>query len=336
MLDGDVGEWPLIHRAYPKVWENPSVPNAEIYGVRDNVSGDLYFAITRVDAGTIQQTTTIFLDTDQSSNAATTHGLSESEYYVDFVDDALGLPVPHLYKTSPWAWLGPIEHALSTDQKVVEMVVSATITEGAESINYFVDLNDSLFFPTFFSSPWFVAGFFNLPEPIGDKSSKLVAIVYSRESEEVFFGGDDVNKYIYRKLYASFQHQVMMSGIPFNLIYMDELKELENCIKYSALVFPYAAYVQGSDRNIIADNLRLAVHHYQVSVIAGDNFLTNVAGPDVTPFANPYSAMWEILGITIVGYGAGDFVVEAANAGHPRHGWILGRRGDPSIQSGIL
>ena len=321
VLDGDVSEWSILHRSYPKVWELPTInPNFEIFGMHDKTEATYYFAIKRTDAGTIAAKTTIYLDTDQSTSSATSHGLSESEFYIDFVDDGTGVPVPHLYNPNPWAWLGQLQHSFSADKKTVEIAVPEALIGGAATgdIDFLVDVNDAKYFPVFFGAPWYTATSYELPLRTADPNSKRVAIVFSPESEKTIFGGGEVNKYIYGQLYASIQHQCMMAGLPYDLIYINELKNLEKIVNYDALVFAYNAFAQESDYDMILRNIRLAVHHYGIGIVTGDNFLTDLASANANvTLENPYKAMWEVFGLTINGYGSGNLTITAVDSTHP-------------------
>lgn len=316
-----MSDWPLLYRTYPKIWESPSLdPNFNIFGQRDEATSSYYFAIQRTDDGVIGAATTLFLDLDQSSSSSTTGALTASEYFIDFVSDATtGAVVPYLYTANPYSLLGPVTHSFDSSQKVIEIALPfADVGGDAGPIDFFVDVNDALFFPSFFGADWYVAtSYSDLPARTVDPANKRIALVFNPESELELFGGGEVNSYIYRQLYASFQHQLMMAGLPYDLIYMEELKDLATIVKYDALLFPYSAYVLGSDHPIIAKNLRLAVHHYGIGIVAGDNFLTDLSGTNPVPLAQPYQAMWEILGINIIGFGAGDFKAEATGTSHP-------------------
>ena len=336
VLDGNLDDWSLLYRVHPPIWEHSKSYDFGIYGMHDAQSKQYYFALERTDNGTIEASTTIYLDTNRSSfSNGAHHGMAVTEYYIDFVNhhDKEATLIPHLYKAKPWAWLGPIDHSYHADQKVVEIAIPASAIDSIGDIFFFVDINDAFSFPNLFSAPWYTAtSFENLPPQHSSSTAReyndstsgtggnniRVALFFSRESEAAFYGGGQ--EYTYRQLYASMQHQLFMAGLPYDLLYVEELADLETILRYNALVFPYNDALPELGHENVLRNLKVAVHNYGIGLIVGDKLFTQVgaaSNPSLLQLSNPYRIMWELLGVTVSGYGAGDFTVKASNVNHP-------------------
>jgi hypothetical protein len=114
----------------------------------------------------------------------------------------------------------------------------------------------------------------------------------------------------------SLQHQSMMAGIPFDLISESDLTDISNIVNYDVLVFPFHMYVSDEIRESIHDTLYKAVYHYNIGIIAADNFLTNDQNGSALP-GDSYRYMKQLLGIgRIGGSGPVDMSVSASSGDH--------------------
>jgi hypothetical protein len=310
----DEDEWSLVDRMHPKPWEDTSyLPDFEIYGAYDGHNSTYYFAL-KTDGTEIGLQTAFYFNVDQSGPP----GIDQSEYFVNFVNVPEGTVTPYLYD-SDGNFIGPVEYTFSADNTTIELAVaSSAVGNVTNDLNVLVRVSNgttSLFFPQFFDLPPLELKARDLPPRTSEESSKRVAIVFSEESANNYFGG--TGAYPYSQLYASMQHQAMMAGVPYDLLYVDELKTITNLVNYDAIVFPYNANVKQEDRDLLASNLRDAVYHYKIGIItSGDWFTNKEDGMAFDPGA--YQVMQEVLGVTIKGFrGPENFTVTAETTSHP-------------------
>lgn len=105
-----------------------------------------------------------------------------------------------------------------------------------------------------------------------------IGIVYADLSARRLYDG--FGEKDYAQLYAAVQHQAMMAGVPYDLLYETDLLTLTNIIQYDALIMPHFYYVTGTLASTIGQNLETASADYGVGMIAADLFMTfNEAGP---------------------------------------------------------
>ncbi|MEM8829159.1 MAG: hypothetical protein AAGE96_07360 [Cyanobacteria bacterium P01_G01_bin.19] len=135
-------------------------------------------------------------------------------------------------------------------------------------------------------------------------SSKKVGIVYSQTTANQFFGLDDVaaNQTAYSQLYMSVQEEVMMSGVPFDLLTEEDLKDINNLVDYDTLIFPSIRNVQQSDLQQIQDTLTDAVYKYNIGIVTAGDFMTNSETGDVLA-GDPYFRMKSLLGLQPEAFG---------------------------------
>lgn len=109
-----------------------------------------------------------------------------------------------------------------------------------------------------------------------------------------------------------------MAGIPRDLIFVEDLLDLENIINYDALIFPYNANANLADSPAIIDNLYDAVSLYGIGIITSGDWFTNDEHGSVLNSAAPYLTMQRLLGVTILGQDSGaSYSVTASAVDNP-------------------
>ena len=115
----------------------------------------------------------------------------------------------------------------------------------------------------------------------------------------------------------SVQTQVMMSGVPYDLLSEADLSDLNKIINYDSLIFPYMPAVADENYAKIKQNLSLAVQHYNIGIITAGNFLTNKENGDSLA-GDAYLSMKNLLGVSrIDGAGPVNIEVNTSSNAHP-------------------
>jgi hypothetical protein len=291
----------------------------EVYGSYDIQDQDqdatYYFALKTNTINTIDKYTTFWMNTDgDPTTGKHVYGSVGADYFVEFLSleqEAYALK-PFLYTDGGVFVSGPLEHAFSADRRTVEFaVLAADINDTNIDIDIFMDINNADFLPKWYSMPPYTIKARQLP-PRTDEKNKRVAVVFSSTTSMKFF-----SRKAYSQLYASMQHQVMMAGIPYDLIHVEDLTILENIMNYDALIFPYNANVQSALLDSIVSNLHDAVYHYGIGIITADNWFTNDEnGTAIRPSA--YQTMTQVLGLRRLGGGSSsNYSVKAITDSHP-------------------
>ncbi len=164
-LDGSLADWTAADRL-----ELPgsSVAGYELYG---KFTGDSYVFALKADAGQIGAGTTFWLNTDQ--NKATGHQIwgwaGGAEYNVNFTNK------PNLYTGGEGQTLvsNALQYSYSADKGIVEFAVSAAQLAGTKALDVLVDVNDSVYLPTDYSSYTYSVAAPVAPGPapvVGDKT----------------------------------------------------------------------------------------------------------------------------------------------------------------------
>lgn len=144
-LDGALADWTAADRL-----EVPGsgVAGYELYG---RYTGDSYVFALKADAGQIGAGTTFWLNTDQ--NKATGHQIwgfaGGAEYNVNFTNK------PILYAGAEGQTLinNALQYSFSADKGIVEFAVAASQLAGApQALDVLVDVNDTVYLPTDYSS----------------------------------------------------------------------------------------------------------------------------------------------------------------------------------------
>jgi Ca2+-binding RTX toxin-like protein/peptidoglycan/xylan/chitin deacetylase (PgdA/CDA1 family) len=165
-LDGTLGDWSAADRL-----EVPGsgVAGYELYG---KYTGDSYVFALKSTTGQIGAGTTFWLNTDQ--NTATGYKVwgwaGGAEYNVNFTSK------PGLYTGAEGQTLvnGALQYAYSADKGIVEFAVAAAQLSGApKAVDVLVDVNNSVYLPTDYSSYVYTVAAPAAPGPapvVGDKT----------------------------------------------------------------------------------------------------------------------------------------------------------------------
>lgn len=310
--------------------DQPPGLGVQVFGKYDSASQIYYLALKAPDGEVIGFRTTLWLDTDR--DRAT--GYLGADYGIQVYSDLK----PYLYEGTSLDYLGAIDsYALSTDRRLLELAVPAAALglTSAQSIDLFGNIADDpidstspstsewLYFPTVWDS-----GRYELPGtptvyPERTDPSKRVGMVFCEASQARFWASDagnqtDTQRKAYSQLYMALQHQVMMAGIPFDLLPVSALRDVASIVDYDALVLPYCANVATDDLDAIARTLYQGVYHYHIGLITADDLLTNDASGAAFS-GDAYARMAQLTGLTREGGGGPATSVEvfAANASHP-------------------
>lgn len=310
-IDGQLNDWMPYERL--DLVSSAVVQGYELYGrYEDNA---YKFALHRIQ-GDIGVGTTVWLNTDQNVDTGyqifgVTGG---AEFNVNFHSDNK----PYLYTGAAAESFvtGPLEHIIISDGQggtIVEFVIPEEQlgSPSASSINLVLDINNTVFLPSSYNdNNQYILNKETLPTQ--NKQGKRVGIVYSETSKNHFWGAK-----AYSQLFMSVQTQVMMSGVPYDLLSEADLTDLSKIVNYDSLIFPYMPAVADSAHSKIKQNLSLAVQHYNIGIITAGNFLTNKENGDSVA-GDAYLSMRSLLGVTrIAGAGPVDIEVNTSNNAHP-------------------
>jgi len=145
--------------------------------------------------------------------------------------------------------------------------------------------------------------------PVPLKERRL-AIVYSENSAANYF-----DEFAFGQLYTAMQHQAMQSGMPYDLLTEADLENANNLLEYDALIIPLLSHVDRDSRDQILNAL-LTAQNNGTAIITASEFLTY--DQNNQPFANAYSGMIDILGLTPKSYLVGEqTTLKIANNTHP-------------------
>lgn len=199
---------------------------------------------------------------------------------------------------------------LGQDQKTIEISLPKNLVGNAARLDIFADVNDQHYIPGVYAN--------NKPLVLVDTSASQhadaplmkIAIVYSESTAAKFF-----STMAYSQLFMAAQSQAMAAGIPFDVISEADLTDLGTLSQYDALVFP-------SFRNVpdnyaaITETLTRLIYDYDVSLIAGGNFMTNDKDGNALP-GNSYERMDLLFGVHRTGGDSGAITVATTASGHP-------------------
>ena len=311
IIDGNLSDWATKNRLdfLPGLGQT----GYEVYG---KLEGDNYILAIQSDGTAIAANTTVWLNTDRDSDTGfqvfgSTLG---AEYNVNFFFDN----APYLYTGAAGENFvgGGLNYSYSSDRTIVELAIPANHIGGASpAIDLAIDINDRVFLPGDFSSQNYTI-FADKDLPIRTDESKKVAIVYSQTTASQFFGLDDVeiNRTAYNQLFMSVQEEVMMSGVPFDLLDESDLKDINNLVNYDSLIFPSIRHVQQSELQQIQDTLTDAVYKYNIGIITAGDFITNSETGEALE-GDPYFRMKTLLGLQPEAFGTGKVTLTAQNNG---------------------
>lgn len=309
-LDGNLSDWTVNNRL--DFLTGTGQPGYEIYG---QLVGDNYVFAIKSDSTAIASGTTVWLNTDRDTDTGyqvfgSTVG---AEYNVNFFTDN----APYLYTGAAGQnFISSLNYAYNSDRTIVEFAVPASqVGNLTQAIDVVIDVNDNVFLPgNFGAQNYTVFGDKNLPERTDP--SKKVGIVFSQTTADQFFGLSDLatNQTAYSQLYMSVQEEVMMSGVPFDLLTEDDLKDINNLVNYDTLIFPGIRNIKQADVQQIQDTLTDAVYQYNIGIVAAGDFMTNDENGDPID-GDPYSRMKSLLGLAPKAFGTSQVSLTASDAG---------------------
>jgi serralysin len=308
-IDGNLSDWTINERL--DFLPGTGQLGYEVYG---KLEGDNYIFALKSDGTAIGAETTVWLNTDRNSSTGyqvfgSTVG---AEYNINFSTDN----TPYLYTGAAGQNLvsGGLNHSYSNNRQVVEFAIPVSLFGNKPpSINVTIDVNNQVFLPgNFGTQNYNVFGDKNLPTRTD--TSKKVGIVFSQTTADQFFGLPDAatNQTAYSQLFMSVQEEVMMSGVPFDLLTEADLKDINKLVNYDTLIFPSIRNVQQADVQQIQDTLTDAVYKYNIGIVTAGDFMTN-SETGASLAGDPYSRMKSLLGLQPKAFGSGNVSLTAVN-----------------------
>ncbi|MGD1918348.1 MAG: polysaccharide deacetylase [Pleurocapsa sp.] len=308
-IDGNLSDWTTNERL--DFLPGTGQVDYEVYG---KLQGDSYIFAIQSDGTAIGAGTTVWLNTDRDSN--TGHQVFGSTVGAEYNVNFYTYNTTYLYTGAAGENFvnGGLNYSYSNNNQTIEFAVPvALLGSNPQSVDVVIDVNDQVFLPgNFGAQNYTIFADKNLPERTDD--SKKVGIVFSQTTADQFFGLSDVaaNQTAYAQLFMSVQEEVMMSGVPFDLLTEDDLKDINNLVNYDTLVFPSIRNVQQSDVQQIQDTLTDAVYQYNIGIVAAGDFMTNSETGGLLE-GDPYSRMKSLLGLQPEAFGTGNVSLTAEN-----------------------
>ena len=312
-LDGNLSDWTESNRLdfLPGLGQ----PGYEVYG---KIAGDAYVFAIKSDGTVIGSGTTVWLNTDQdASTGYQIFGFAGgAEYNINFFTDNQ----PYLYTGAAGENFvpGALDHAYDANQQVVEFAVSLDqLNDATPGVDLLIDVNNQVFLPGNYATQKYSIEADN-PLPPRTDFSKKVGIVFSQTTANQFFGlpDQDTNQTAYSQLFMSVQDEVMMAGIPFDLLTEEDLKDINKLVNYDTLIFPSIRNVKQADLQTIQDTLTDAVYKYNIGIIAAGDFMTNDETGAVHA-GDPYYRMKTLLGVQPTAFGTSSVSLTAENTTNP-------------------
>ncbi|NJR41109.1 MAG: polysaccharide deacetylase, partial [Leptolyngbyaceae cyanobacterium CSU_1_4] len=314
-LDGNLSDWSAGDRL--DYLPGTAQPSYESYG---KYAGNAFVFSIKAPAGsTIDQNTTIWLDSDRDSNtgyqifqpSGASTGFGGVEFQINIDPDGKA----YLYRATGTSSLQrvsntPLSSAFDSTKQTWEVAVSTDLLGSTpQAINVYKDVNNNTFLPGDYTLNSYTV-FANKVLPTRSDTSKKIGIVYSDTSASKYF-----NKTAYSQLFMSVQDEAIMAGIPFDLLTESDLKDLNKLVNYDTLVFPSFQNVKKTDLQTIQDNLTDAVYRYGISLVTAGNFMTN----DETGAAlsDSYSRMKTLLNLQPTAFGSSSVSLQASNVPQP-------------------
>lgn len=304
-LDGSLSDW----AAGDQIDRFSSVAGYDIYAKA--TGGSYVFALKAPVA--IGAGTTAWFNTDQ--NVATGYKIygeaGGAEFNVNF--DSTGTPFLYTGNAGATRVSGAsVSFGYSADRTVVEFAVPNTAIGSSRVVGTLWDVNnnDAAVLPGDYWGPQYdVIDASGLPARTD--FSKKIGIVYSETSANKYF-----DKMAYSQLFMAAQNQAAMAGVEYEILTESDLTTLSKLVNFDALLFPNFTYVQSSQIGAIETNLKLAVEHYKIGLIASGDFMTNNQSGASLP-VDPYERMETLFDVQPVGGGWPADVTVTANNAHP-------------------
>ncbi|MGB3292621.1 MAG: polysaccharide deacetylase family protein [Phormidesmis sp.] len=313
-LDGNLSDWAGRDRL-----DRPgtSVAGYEVYGKYVGSEAAYMFAIKAPTGVAIGENSTIWLDTDRNTSSGySIFGVTGAEYQINIDPDGKA----YLYRATSSTGLErvsntPLAYQFDNNRQILEVAVPTALVGGAApAVDVYADVNNQIFLPGNYANSYTL--FADQTWPTRTDTSKKVAIVYSETTAKDFFGlAEELNKTAYSQLFMSVQDEVMMAGLPFDLLHEADLKDLSKLVNYDALIFPSMRNVNSADLQAIEDALTQAVYQYGISLIVAGDFMTNSETGAVLPDA--YSRMNTLLGLGPTAFGTGAVSLRPTDVSQP-------------------
>ncbi len=312
-LDGNLSDWSVNDRLDFLLGTGQA--GYEVYG---KLVGDNYLFALKSDSMAIGAGTTVWLNTDRNVNTGyqvfgNTVG---AEYNVNFFTDNQ----PYLYTGAAGQNFvgGALNHAYNITRQIIEFAVPVSqVGNLAQSLDVVIDVNNQVFLPgNYGAQNYTILADKNLPTRTN--TSKKVGIVFSQTTADQFFGLPDVatNQTAYSQLFMSVQQEVMMSGVPFDLLTEADLKDINKLVNYDSLIFPSIRNVKQADVQQIQDTLTDAVYKYKIGIVAAGDFITNSETGGLLA-GDPYARMKTLLGLQPKAFGSGSVSLTAQDVTQP-------------------
>jgi Ca2+-binding RTX toxin-like protein len=304
-LDGALTDWSAADQI-----DKPDSTSTTGYNIYGKVTGGSFvFALQAPVA--IGANTTAWFNTDQ--NVTTGFKIfgepGGAEFNVNF--DATG--TPHLYTGAAGATAVPgvtVSFGYSADKHVVEFAVPTTALGSPRIAGTLWDVNDGATLPGNYWGPQY-----DVIDPAGLPArtdfTRQIGIVFSDTSAAKYF-----DKTAYSQLFMAAQNQAAMAGVHYDILTETDLTDLSKLVNYDALLFPNFTNVQSGQLSAIETNLKLAVDHYKIGLIASGDFMTNNQTGAALP-VDPYERMKALFDLQPVNGGfPADVTVRASDITH--------------------
>ncbi len=102
-----------------------------------------------------------------------------------------------------------------------------------------------------------------------------VAVIYSETTDNITETYTVPREIDYINWITSVQHELVMAGIPFEVISQNSLKDMYYIQQYDAMIFPSFRNVLSGDRETIVHNLETAVKFHGIGMLAFGSFMTH-------------------------------------------------------------
>ncbi len=302
-LDGVLTEWTRADRL--ETAQNHQ-SGFEVYG---KATATTYELALKSDQA-IGNNTTFWLNTDQSS--ATGYGVFGSPTGSDYKINVDAGGIARLYSvTSGGAetLVATLNSMLGPNEKTLEISLPKNLVGNTGRLDIFADVNDQHYVPGVYANNKPLVLVDTTATQHADATLTKVAIVYSEATAANFF-----STMAYSQLFMAAQSQAIAAGIPFDVISESDLTDLAKLSQYDALVFP-------SFRNVpdnyaaITETLTRLIYDYDVSLIAGGDFMTNDKNGAALP-GNSYERMDLLFGVQRTGGDGGAITVQTTASGH--------------------
>lgn len=302
VLAQENGEEAYFH-LNPAPWQAPQ--GFDLYG---KYTGENIF-IKIESPVPIADNSTLWLDADRNEQTGfLVFGWAVgAEYRVEFSAGVVNLAE---FNGSEFVSIQDLDIAISEKGKAIEIFLPLAALGFAKSIAFYLDINNEIFLPFSYANAPYVLR--DWPQAIGPDGNRRAAIVYSPSSAAHF-----VSEKNYAQLFMSLQHQLMMSGLPFDVFSEGDLVDPQNFLGYSILVLPYFSSVNRELEDDVLDTLFYLIHYQGLGILSSGDFLSLDETGQLL-HADAYRNMKQLLGLHLQeGFGPTDIRVTVADLSHP-------------------